>query len=928
MNQQDFETYRAEYNGQFKSQRPQYLARLGHPDGTISIPNQPNYIWVRLYSNSQVMKVLNFVAPLRYDLPVIVGYTDANPQNIQVIEIFTQAAADGLSTEYSFLKNHASTHQWSGGDTLWVDQRQLQIGLPRATTGGGFNLQVDEFWYPNLSGCATHFSASSTGSAPFAACVPTAVDTARYILTAVDVATGSLSYTAGPLFNWPNPNPGAYFAPLPANVIPLGDVLLQYGDTGLTQADIDGRRRMFLDSTTQNTIPTFTPGAVIFAGSDGALSEEWGNLHFNYGGRGLSVAGSTSGSVSWSGILGKGYVSSSSDSAFAIGVYGIANQTHAGGWNMGVYGQASGGSKNYAFLGSGNMYLSGAFESGCASVTLGGYVLEALTSGCFAMGAGDISASSTNDFSIPNHTHALIGGGSALPAVPAVAFVETTGNDTSASVGRYDLPFATIDAALDALPAGGGVVKIGVGTFAPVTGDASGSGSKLKDNVAFIGSGKPSYAADYSSLENGTIIQGPLVCDRPGMQFHNLGVDAGSDVCTALYGGVAQEALSVCVNIGQVSYLTKPARKGIIVNNVATLGVAGAAIHNCLVENVDGAYVHNLDTACGYFGLVLKAIHTIVSDVHTRTHNAASVIIKSNTYAECYDISLSNIQMECVTAHDSIGLQIDPVGNPVTDVMIANLDTKSCYRGVILGGSMARVYMWGVVLYDNNGAAVYKSAGTYTDIYINGAVTTQAASYPPLTTNDFDATAPTTISAGDSATAGSSLAPAHRDHTHGAPATYPADAHAIDGAKHTGTLGTARITADAVTQTSQVTSTSQFTTTSTSFVDVDASLSITLTTTGGPVLVWTQGVLGNSTAGANYGCLDLAVDGTRQGDTDGLAEVVYYSSVITTGFNIIVPGLSAGSHAFKPQLKAKTGGTAYYGIAGSKIVFGAIELKR
>ena len=49
----------------------------------------------------------------------------------------------------------------------------------------------------------------------------------------------------------------------------------------------------------------------------------------------------------------------------------------------------------------------------------------------------------------------------------------------------------------------------------------------------------------------------------------------------------------------------------------------------------------------------------------------------------------------------------------------------------------------------------------------------------------LDATAPTTIAAGATAVAGTSLIFAHRDHTHGAPTTYPATAHNIlDSAYH------------------------------------------------------------------------------------------------------------------------------------------------
>jgi len=45
----------------------------------------------------------------------------------------------------------------------------------------------------------------------------------------------------------------------------------------------------------------------------------------------------------------------------------------------------------------------------------------------------------------------------------------------------------------------------------------------------------------------------------------------------------------------------------------------------------------------------------------------------------------------------------------------------------------------------------------------------------------FDATVPTTIAPSDAASAGTAVVAARRDHKHAAPATYPADSHALSG---------------------------------------------------------------------------------------------------------------------------------------------------
>lgn len=69
---------------------------------------------------------------------------------------------------------------------------------------------------------------------------------------------------------------------------------------------------------------------------------------------GLYGVGYTSGSWSSQGVIGEGHVSATGDTAPSVGVRGYANDTHAGGTNVGVYADASGSAvANYA------LYLNG-----------------------------------------------------------------------------------------------------------------------------------------------------------------------------------------------------------------------------------------------------------------------------------------------------------------------------------------------------------------------------------------------------------------------------------------------------------------------------------------------------------------------------------------------------------------------------------------
>ena len=84
-------------------------------------------------------------------------------------------------------------------------------------------------------------------------------------------------------------------------------------------------------------------------------------------GVGVYGAGYTASATRSGGVIGEGHVSNSADSGSAIGVRGYANDTHAGGLNIGVFGEASGSNTgNYAFYSNStfgannyNLYIPG-----------------------------------------------------------------------------------------------------------------------------------------------------------------------------------------------------------------------------------------------------------------------------------------------------------------------------------------------------------------------------------------------------------------------------------------------------------------------------------------------------------------------------------------------------------------------------------------
>lgn len=109
---------------------------------------------------------------------------------------------------------------------------------------------------------------------------------------------------------------------------------------------------------------------------------------------------------------------------------------------------------------------------------------------------------------------------------------------------------------------------------------------------------------------------------------------------------------------------------------------------------------------------------------------------------------------------------------------------------------------------------------------------------------------------------------------------------------------------------------SDFTTTSTSFVDVDAAgaqLSFSIETGGGLVEIGFAGSGGISTARTGY--LDVLIDGTPAGGDDGLIAVTFAHGNLS--FVILRDDLAAGVHTFVLRWKVSNGDGTFTLHAGA-----------
>lgn len=306
----------------------------------------------------------------------------------------------------------------------------------------------------------------------------------------------------------------------------------------------------------------------------------------------------------------------------------------------------------------------------------------------------------------------LTGGGSG----GAVNFGNTVyvdsayGSDVTGQLDRLDKPFSTINAALDALPATGGKVQIGLGGYlAPDT-------AKIKSNIWFCGSGMAVYndtttvtgilntsSTAITHMIGGTRIHGMFLIpfNRNNVHVSDLSVDNGKAWCDANNGGTPLEGLLFAQKFGaggnsadgnhMLQTSTTP-REGIEIRNVSVLCYSPtASVHCILLENARNPYVQNVKTCYGFAGLVIKTIGGIYKGISARGHNDAGIYIKANDYSYCYNVTVDGFEIYSQGTADGGGMHINANdgGSPgLFQCIIANGTISQTTYGIKSTGSL------------------------------------------------------------------------------------------------------------------------------------------------------------------------------------------------------------------------------------------------
>lgn len=119
-------------------------ALMGNGHGIVEVPNQPGYVYIRL-GQGDLGRAFNNRCPLADNLAIYVGYDpvlDPDRRIFQVLSVRMADYAGAGGTPTPNVAQHHTTHEYGGGDDVYVNWRRLmgfRVGRP-----SGFQVTVDE----------------------------------------------------------------------------------------------------------------------------------------------------------------------------------------------------------------------------------------------------------------------------------------------------------------------------------------------------------------------------------------------------------------------------------------------------------------------------------------------------------------------------------------------------------------------------------------------------------------------------------------------------------------------------------------------------------------------------------------------------------------------------------------------------------------
>jgi len=265
-----------------------YRAILGDGAGNTKPDyHDPTIVYVRREGRGLVEECLCTLLSPRYNLPVIVGYTPAKPDRLQVLEVDWDTLA--VPGPYSYVPHHHQSHELyniEGGDDVVYSRKQQYTPLLLSPTDPvSMQCYVWEDRYPDF-GIWKWYSGGITVDFALGGYVP-GVGLARWVLVVLDCETNTVDYVLSDTFSDATP-PALRLAVIPAapnRTMTAGAVYLPNGLTEIDWPNLEDVRMLnspfggilpaahaLLGPEHSDTLPTIPPpqGSMIY-GLDGAM---------------------------------------------------------------------------------------------------------------------------------------------------------------------------------------------------------------------------------------------------------------------------------------------------------------------------------------------------------------------------------------------------------------------------------------------------------------------------------------------------------------------------------------------------------------------------------------------------------------------------------------------------------------------------------
>ena len=188
-------------------------------------------------------------------------------------------------------------------------------------------------------------------------------------------------------------------------------------------------------------------------------------------------------------------------------------------------------------------------------------------------------------------------------------------------------------------------------------------------NAKVVGEKMPQINSGYTSLENGSILQGSIFFSGENVHLENFGCDLGTS--TGESNGDGIKARFATLNSGGHLHTE---------NLIALLPSPSTPNHALLFESYQKHTGGNLTGSHGFFGLVNKCQNVNLTSLFTLRNQSDGVYLKSDaTDGKCSNVNIGSVIVDG-NASQTFGLRLQSDGDSIENINISKVIIDGCAR--------------------------------------------------------------------------------------------------------------------------------------------------------------------------------------------------------------------------------------------------------